>query len=82
MLAQEQISGDDIDLICFIFTDTHSIFNYRISANGPTLPHKLAKRRYPESEADAKSDAEFLEGLCENKVAFFSQQFAHLALGL
>ena len=37
MLGQESISGDDIDQISFIFTETHSIFNYRVSSNGPQL---------------------------------------------
>ena len=47
MLAQEQVSKDTLDLIDFIFTENHSIFNYRVSSNGSQLAPKLAKQRYP-----------------------------------
>ena len=46
----KEIGKETIDLVEFIFTESHSIFNYRVSSNGPQLAPKLAKQRYPASE--------------------------------
>ena len=49
-LAKEELTSEDIDLVCFIFTENHSIFNYRVSANSPQIMQRLAKTRYPDSD--------------------------------
>ena len=83
MLATgQEINKETIELVDFIFTESHSIFNYRSSSNGPQLGLRLAKQRYPESEGDAQRDFDFVKDLFENNIAFFSHYWAHLVLSL
>jgi len=34
ILAKEQLTGEDIELVCFVFSEKHSIFKFRVSSNG------------------------------------------------
>ena len=49
ILSKEIVTSADIDMISFIFTKNHSIFNYILSSNGPMLIQHLANKRYPEN---------------------------------
>ena len=60
IIAREELTSEDIDLVCFIFTENHSIFNYRVSANSPQIMQRLAKARYPELDGLAKIDLDFV----------------------
>ena len=83
ILSKESLTGDDVDMVCFIFTKNHSIFNFRVSSNGQQLAIRLAKKRYPGDEAVAREDAEFVNRQCEkNGVAQFSHYLAHLVLSM
>lgn len=79
---QKLVNCETLDLVSFIFTENHSIFNYRVSNNASQLAQKLAKLRYPDSEQAVQRDTDFLKQLYDNNIAFFSHHLAHLALSL
>lgn len=78
-----ELSMDDLRIISFILTETHSIYSFKpLGITTLNLGAKLARQRYPGDEDQATRDTDFLSSLCDNNVVNFSHYFAHFALTL